>query len=149
MRMTLWGGLEHFWKPRDKCCALLVGCIWGENIAHAEGSCSLAALLPLTKDSPGCTRSPHQHPAPPKSGPFETEVTRGGLSAAALISIPYTTSHLALVPWEGHHGEENSLSVLRAGMHQGGDTDADILVSDFLAPHGTAAFALGNTGQPP
>lgn len=84
-----------------------------------------------------------------KPTPFETEVTRGGLSAAALISIPYTSSHLALVPRERHHGEENSLSVLRAGMHQGGDTDADILVSDFLAPHGTAAFALGNTGQPP
>lgn len=70
VRMTLWGDLEHFWKPWGKRCALLVGYAWGKTrcIAHAKGSHSLAALLPLTKDSPGCPGSPHQHPAPPKSG---------------------------------------------------------------------------------
>lgn len=113
---------------------------------------------------PGCfapfdQRQPWVHrltpPAPCSSQirskpiPFETEVTCGCLSAAALISIPYTSSHLALIPWQGHHGEENGLSVLCAGMHQGGDADADILASDFLAAQGTAAFALGNTGQLP
>lgn len=60
MRMTLLGDPEHFWKPKGKRCDPLEGCIWGKNrhTAHAEGSCSLAALPPLTKDSPGCPGSP-------------------------------------------------------------------------------------------
>lgn len=105
------------------------------------------------KDSHGHPGSPHQHLASPKSGlishPVRQQVTCGGLSAAALISTPHTGSHPALGPRQGHHGEENSLFLLHAGVHQGGDTTAGILLSSFLAARGTAAFALGDTGQPP
>lgn len=81
--------------------------------------------------------------------PFESEVTRGGLSTAALISTPYISSHLAPIPWQGHLWKEHSLFLHHAGMHQGGDTAADILVPNLLAARGTEAFALGNASQLP
>lgn len=95
-----------------------MGCIWRKTrcTAHAEGSCSLAALLSLTKERPGCPGSPHQLPAPPKFGlsQFETKVTCKDLSTAAVVSVLYTIFHLVLIPWQGHHAEEKGLSLLHA-----------------------------------
>lgn len=125
--------------------------VFGERTEHAKGSCSLAALPPLTKDSPGCSGSPHQHPASPKLGLswFETEVTCEGPSTAgprvhALHQLPPGSHPLARTPWGGKWPFSPPCQ-----HAQGGGTDADILVPDSLAAQGTAAFTLGDTGQPP
>lgn len=100
-------------------------------------------LLPLTKGSLGV----QAHPPAPCSSQTQDKPNwdRGDYcSVHTVLQLPPGCHPLARTP-----GEENGLSVLCASMHQGGGTDADILVSDFLAAQGTAASTLRNTGQPP
>lgn len=120
---------------------------------HTKGSHSQAASLPVSKGQP---RAPRVTPSAPcltqiGAGPttLETEVICGCLSTAALLCTPYTDSHSALILWQGHHGEENSLFLLRVSTHPGDDPAADISVSKFLAARGSEAFAPGNISQLP
>lgn len=109
MRMNLWEDPEHFWKPRGKQCDSLVGCIWGKNRspARAKGSCSQAALPPLTKDNPRCQTHPTSTLLLPNWGRADLKQRWLGGSehcsprVHTLHQLPPGSHALARTPWGG------------------------------------------------